>query len=654
MSFLGSAAAVLLGTAGPWMGLGRVTFQLRVEGSPYDASQNDVRVVFSGPGGTYERLAYFDEKGWTAVLAAPEGGTYRAVVKHNGKSNPAVKVSPPLVQLDRRQPGYVRISKDKRFVIDGGAPYWPIGANVGWNSPPGQTVESTLAELGRQGANWARVWACAWDGKNPYFFPETPGGAPRDVSEMNLQVMERWDSVVEAAERSGVRFQFVLFHHGLFSTRVNPNWQDHPWNKAKGGFLEKPGDFFVDPKARRLSKNWLRYAVARWGHSPAVMAWELFNEVEWVDAKYEGREKEIGRWHRDMAATLRSLDPVGRLVTTSSDMKLPIYSAMDFYQPHGYPPSVEAMVLGARVPKDKPFFYGEVGTGSFDASKERMVVRESAWSGFFAGHAGASQYWYWDRLEQMGLYDEIGRAARLIKKSGLAWDPSAKPRKVTVDAPRTSELSFSPGIGWGPTQVKEMRVPRDAEGAVPGRISSYFQGEANRVLFPKPLTLRVEAPEAGRLALEMGPASRNGAKVVVRVDGAVAAQADFSAQENDGGRKILDIAYPKGRSVIVIENVGADWVQINRVSFSNLGQASRALAVASPTQALLRVTSSELGREIGLSGLGLNDGRAEVEVTDLDTGKTRTAQIEVKRGKIRWTPAGKDEALLIRLPAAAS
>ena len=122
--------------------------------------------------------------------------------------------------------------------------------------------------MGRNGVNWSRIWACNWDGKNPWW--PTDDTPPSD--QMWSKAFERWDQIVSAAEDAGISFQFVLFHHGAFSTRVNPNFPDHPWNKAKGGFLEKAADFFTDPEAKRRSKMWLRYAVARWGHSTSVMS----------------------------------------------------------------------------------------------------------------------------------------------------------------------------------------------------------------------------------------------------------------------------------------------------------------------------------------------------------------------------------------------
>jgi len=53
---------------------------------------------------------------------------------------------------------------------------------------------------------------------------------------------------------SGVRFQLVLFHHGPWSSRVNSNWGENPWNVKNGGFLAKPDDFFTNQRPSRSAK----------------------------------------------------------------------------------------------------------------------------------------------------------------------------------------------------------------------------------------------------------------------------------------------------------------------------------------------------------------------------------------------------------------
>ena len=139
-----------------------------------------------------------------------------------------------------------------------------------------------------------------WDGKN-LDWPK-----PGAFGQLSLSVAQKWDGIVAAAEQSGICFQMTLQHHGQYSSSVDPQWSGNPYNTANGGFLSNATQFFTNATAKALTKRKLRYAVARWGYSPAVMAWELFNEVQFTDAAQVGQWSIIGAWHDEMAQFIRS------------------------------------------------------------------------------------------------------------------------------------------------------------------------------------------------------------------------------------------------------------------------------------------------------------------------------------------------------------
>jgi hypothetical protein len=237
--------------------------------------------------------------------------------------------------------------------------------------------------------------------------------------------------MVDACERADVALQVVLLHHGAFSTAVNPNWAGHPWNVERGGFLRDPADFFSNGEARRRVKMWLRHAVARFSHSPSIMAWELFNEVEWTDAGLRGRWAEIAAWHADMARYLRSIDPYRHLVTTSATLAHPaLWEEMDYLQPHLYAFDVAAALRRAPLPAGKPVFFGEFGDRAAPSSGAGEVLRDGLYAGILEDHAGSPMFWYWDLVEKHGLYGELRIAAEVSALSGLASHPAARPRKL--------------------------------------------------------------------------------------------------------------------------------------------------------------------------------------------------------------------------------
>ncbi|MCC6556579.1 MAG: DUF2961 domain-containing protein [Polyangiaceae bacterium] len=417
-----------------WFGPATVTFEVELPGNPYDPDENDVRVRFVGDGERhFDRIAYLDERGgWKATLVAPQPGRYRAVLLRNG-APVAASAREGDVVLERRLPrGFIRAgpARRNRFVWDDGEPYYPVGINLGWQVSGLLPMVEQIEKMGRHGINWTRVWASGWDGKNPWW-PQGGAGGPAD--RLWAPALARWGAVVDACERAGVAFQMVLFHHGAFSTTVDPDWPGHPWNAARGGFLRDPVDFFTDREARRRAKMWLRHAVARFAHSPSVMAWELFNEVELTDAGQKGRWADISRWHAEMASYLRSIDPHDHLVTTSSVLsRRELWRAMDYLQPHVYAADVAGAVRGAAMPRGKPAFFGELGAEEPAAASAREVLREGLYAGLLSNHAGTPMFWPWDTVERQDLYRELRIAAEVIARSGIAGHAAARPRLLRL------------------------------------------------------------------------------------------------------------------------------------------------------------------------------------------------------------------------------
>lgn len=101
------------------------------------------------------------------------------------------------------------------------------------------------------------------------------------------------DKVLELAEQKGIYIMLTFINHGQFSTKVNPQWNENPWNKKNGGILTKPEEFFTNTEAKKQFKKIIRYIIARWGYSTNIMSWELFNEVSWTD-NYDPENQMLG------------------------------------------------------------------------------------------------------------------------------------------------------------------------------------------------------------------------------------------------------------------------------------------------------------------------------------------------------------------------
>ncbi|MFT3829663.1 MAG: hypothetical protein QM691_08165 [Opitutaceae bacterium] len=656
--FLAFSAAA----AANWFGPTQASFPAELHGNPYDFRMNDVRVVFTAADGRREeRLAFYDAGHWRAWLTTGAPGEFHATLVRNRTEIGVPAQEVRVRESARLRGGYVR-TEGERFRLDSGEAFLPLGYNLAWHAEGQRPLPKQLARMGAAGLNWTRIWACAWDGKNPfvgYGRPNPPLGG------MVPEVMARWDGIVAAAEAAGVRLQFVLFHHGLVSTRNDSNWAGHPWNRANGGFLDRPQQFFTDATAKEYQKRWLRYAVARWGHSPAIMAWELFNEVEWVDAaQVDGDWPTVVGWHAEMAAFLRALDPYGHLVTTSAAREHPeLYGAMDYFQPHTYPRDVFNGIAGVPRPSGKPWFFGEFGRGTWEQNAdEHCVVRDGIWAGVLSGHAGAAQYWFWDRVQEQKLEPEFARAARALAWSQLAGRTGLKPVAVRIAGAPVAPLCLAPGRGWGATERYRYALPDDATPEKLAQWSSYLnpRSEENAGLAREPLEFAFTLAEAGEFEVAFTSLAGRGSGLRISIDGREAKQVSWPAAEKvvlspTGGRAHQPAPAPvrltlgAGAHVVGLECTGPDWVQIDRVAIPGLGQAIRAHALAGADFALVRLQAEKngIGTTVDLRIEGMADGAFRLRILDLESGVEAEQLAEVRGGVLRGFGVERADAILI-------
>lgn len=563
-----------------------ISFELpEIKGNPFDYQENDVQVELRKPdGGAVRWPAFFDGNNVWRLRYAPDGlGRYQvARILLNGQEVQAEKVSRREVDVSGA-PGSGYIRRDDRdptrFVTDDGKAYYPLGMNVGWDTP-GADVLSVLRKLGANGGNWARVWMCHWDNKNL----DWPAQRKVPIGTLDLDVAKKWDRIVEAAEQAGVYLQIVLQHHGQYSTATNPNWAENPWNKANGGFLTSPEEFFTNPRAIALTRAKYRYIIARWAHSPNVMAWELFNEVEWTDAIRNKNADEVAAWHKGMAAFLREQDPTGRLVTTSSDMKIArLYDAMDYLQPHAYPSDPLPVVTGIAGSKQaKPIFLGEIGPGSGGSVVE--FAHAALWASLMTESAGAAQPWSWDVLHKADAYGLYASTSAFLRATGLTSRRGLARGGVTVDTPARATLVFGPGGGFEPAGRTEFTVLPSGVVEPLTQMPAYLQGRAHRQMFPS-LSLKLNLPAPATFTVVFARVARAGAHVKA-VCGEAAGEQQFPAASADSqtdARIVLQL--PAGAQTVRLENVGADWAQIRRFEISNYAAALGVVGKSGPESA---------------------------------------------------------------------
>ncbi|MDB5085650.1 MAG: hypothetical protein JWN30_2536 [Bacilli bacterium] len=324
--------------------------------------------------------------------------------------------------------GFIHVSKvnQTRFAFEDGSTYVPIGENNGWwasdNGKRSYIYETWFEKMASNGANYSRIWMCSWG-----FGLIWQDSGLYDYTN-RLDRAYQLDCLFNLAEQQGIYLQLALFHHGPFSKKVNPQWDQNPFNCENGGPLKEPNELFTHPEAKEIVKNYLRYLVARYGYSTNLFCWELFNEINWM-TDYD--QAESAKWHSEMASVLHQLDPYHHLVSSSStllDDRIHSVDEHDFINIHSYeafsnlPAEVAKMQQEKLSQHGKPVLLSEIGISGSpittqELDPEGIHFHQSLWSGVFGGGTGSGMTWWWDSyIENNNLYTHYASLAKMSDK----------------------------------------------------------------------------------------------------------------------------------------------------------------------------------------------------------------------------------------------
>jgi len=718
-----SVAVVCLLQAGAWGGIEiasisqnarsvglydkfELTFTLsQTYSNPFDPSVVDVTAQFVRPDGNavtvpaffYQDYDYVDGRyvngrnpGWKVRFAPERTGVYRVnrimVVDANGSTvfDPQVTFTGVasrdrgIVRRDPRDPSYLRYA-DRRA-------YLPIGHDVAWLPGGPGDWEHYFTQMGAVSENWTRIWMTHFNEGQTLEWSTKQRGYYHGVGRLSLAMGWKLDRMIELAEANGIAIQLVLQHHGQFSTTTNSNWNQNPYNVANaaadGGFLSKAEDFFTNPRAVQLTKNKFRYIVARWGYSRAILAWELFNEVQYTDGWRKNRDSVV-KWHRDMANYIAALDPFDHLITTSSDSAgfnaLWSLAGINVIQVHHYGTEPAAFIdrMTARLAGyGKPVLLGEFGVGTTGGSRhveqrvgrlsepyktqmlEALDLHNGIWAAFH--RKSGAHLWWWDSyIEPFHLYDQF----RALSRYAAGEDPAAyhlsRADLDTTGLPRW--VLVSPELTGFSDQSAQTSFTVGPDGTVSGtdKLSAWLHGASKNAYRSDP-TFTLDVLEGEVLRIHVQEVSGYGNNSLgVLVDGR---QIFSSTYPNRSGGFTIEVPLPAGRHAVKIENTGKDWFRIASYEFLNPSQGSlEFLGLAGSDHAYLWAhdTGSGYGRTAHgtFSGVrivlrGLNDGPyvAEFHQTRGPGGVLRTQTVSSTAGRLAlsFPDFGRDIAVKIK------
>ncbi len=576
--------------------------------NPFDADQVRLEAVVAPPDGEAwtvpgflyrpferrlengtEQLSPAGEPAWQVRLSLWQPGEHAVTVRLTDAGG---TVSAPPVTLTAEPadaPGFVRRSADdhRYFVTDRGETFFLIGANVCWGNAPGSfSYDTWLPKYADAGCNWIRLWLA------PEWFTCALQTRASGWEGIDLGNAWRLDYLVEQCERLGLRAMLCIDSFNILRFRANQygSWEDSPYFAANGGPLAEPREYFTNPAMLDAYRDRLRYLVARWGYSPAVFAWEFWNEVDIID---QFEPEPVAAWHQTMARELRALDPWRHLIGTSHARTagIPVIDALpelEFVQSHSYGARDMAAQLTAHratkeAARDRPHFHGEFGI-SGDGRQTREVdpsgihLRNGLFSSLGGEQAGTPMTWWWDSyVEPRNLYvvlaefaawqrgfDPVAQRARPVD-ARVIW-PDDRPRPL-------EEVSFAPeAASWDPAPFNQpvtVRIAPDGTVEQTAPLSRVLHGVANHPTLHNPVTFEFDAPEATQLIVSVhGVSGHGGAALELRLDGEAKLNRDFADETDDtetmqqyNGDYAIEV--PAGAHSVTVENRGRDWCYIS-------------------------------------------------------------------------------------------
>ncbi|NBV21662.1 MAG: DUF5060 domain-containing protein [Proteobacteria bacterium] len=424
--------------------------ELRVPGFWFQDFQRSLKDPAAVAAARVEVLAPVGRPEWRVRFSSGETGVHRVVLAL--KDSTGIRTSAPLavkITAGTRR-GPVRVSPRNPMYLEdaGGRAFFPLGQNLCMSPDREGTYfyERMLPKLAANGANYVRLWQeymvqgdlkkepSPGNGSNAGFPLET---VMTGIGRYDLESAWKLDTVSDLCDRHGVKWQLTFEMVVWWNRKMPHRWKRNRYNAENGGPVVEPVDYLTKPECRELAARRHRYSVARWGWSPNLVAWEMWNEVDNLD----GFTTEANvAWHQDLCRRLRAVDPFKHLVTSSwRDAPMFALPELDFVQAHQYwPIEIDAAQYTVQDsdhlmrPFGKPFFFGEQGMNErFELDPEGKVFHDALWSSALSGAAGAGMHWHWNTyLEKYDLYKHYQPLAKFLRVAN--WPASNwKPMKIT-------------------------------------------------------------------------------------------------------------------------------------------------------------------------------------------------------------------------------
>ena len=356
---------------------------------------------------------------------------------------------------------------DSRYLADSdGQTFVPVGCNICFDrlNADGRDAAATRERFGRwmrafaaNGGNFMRVW----------LGHASTEIMPRRAGEFDPEGEKTLRFIVSLAEELGIKIKFTLesFRRTIPDANAeDPGRIDIFTRPLYAPYAKTMDDFFRREECARIFLQKVdRLKELGFGESPAVAAWELWNEIDAVwpvagDYTHRTWKAAVDPWTRRMLRELKArfprqlaLQSLGSFSTPGAFKTYDWLAGLadnDILQVHRYyDPGAsldvccaEMDVLAAdsiremrdRAPS-KPVVLAETGavkanhagpSERYPADKRGTILHDELFAPFFAGSCASGQPWHWDHqyIDGNNLWGQFAQ----FKKAIAGVDPAAE------------------------------------------------------------------------------------------------------------------------------------------------------------------------------------------------------------------------------------
>ncbi len=360
---------------------------------------------------------------WRARFTPIEPGTHQFTITAKDHHDSRLRSQTYVFEAVKSDfKGMVRVDpNDSKYLsFEDGSLFYPIGLivrspydtrvkyNYEFEPKPDRGLlvyDEIFPQMREAGINYTRVWMSSW-----WAALEWSEGVRPDYAGLGrYSMLSAWrlDYVMNLARKNGLHVALTLQNHGQFSLNVDPEWVDNPYNVLNGGFIHQPDEFWSDERCRKMYKKRLRYIIGRWASDPAIVWYEMSNELDLVH-NYNHRKPQIYNWHREMAGFIHQNDPYNHLVSTHFvggrfDGNIFKLQELDLVQSNGYSQNMVGEVpnlynkFHSSSPQ-KPCFINEYGEGT-RIDTHLSNFHAGLWASGVYPFCGPAMFWYFQYIQ---------------------------------------------------------------------------------------------------------------------------------------------------------------------------------------------------------------------------------------------------------------